>query len=352
MKKAKFFTSIYQERDWLETMAANGFQFTDVTLGFLYHFQKMEPCKKVYEIERFDTSSHSGIRELSARNYALDLAAKSGWSVAYHDGDMNYYFVKDKCDDETDEFYVSEADRKERAERFRKRHTHDAPIGLLVEWLVISVFCMLILFMMLPILGKIEPAVPVVFGLIYIITTITEIGSAFYNLTLGQFLYEELLLSRQEWACRNQYHIKRRFRNIEQLQNFLSEQSDSGLVLKGYENGYYLFEPDSCKYDYFVETKACLKKHERQQAETAETSGLKWYEQSIIHAAEYNLVPTAVIKNNVMIYRRPHVESPLPEENKTQTLHRLFPSLLSAVLVAGALIVGLCIGILAVHMEL
>ncbi len=352
MKKIKFFASIYKERDWLEEMAAQGWLFTDATLGFLYHFHKIEPCQKVFEIERFDTSLRATIQELNARNHALDLAAESGWTVVTHDEDMNYYFIKDKADNDTDEFYSAEADRKERAERFRMRHTHDAPIGLLVEWLIISVFCMLILFMMLPILNEIEPAIPVIFGLIYIITTITEIGSAFYNITLGQYLYEELSLSRKEWEYKKQFNIRKQFRKVGQLSAFLSEQLDSGLALKGYENNFYRFEHDSCRYDYFIDTKASVKKRSRKQNRNLNSSGLKWYEISITDATEYGLQPLGVIRKNAIIYRRPHSDKPLPSGNENQALHRRMPSLLGATLTAGALIVGLFLGILAVRLGL
>lgn len=352
MKKIKFFASLYKERDWLEEMSAQGYLFTDVTLGFLYHFKQIEPCEKVFEIERFDVSSHATIRELNARNIALNLAACTGWDVVTHDEDMNYYFIKDKANDETDEFYGDESARKERAERFRKRHTYEAPIGLLVEWLIISVFCMLILSLMLPILGEIEPAVPVIFGLIYIITTITEIGSAFYNITLGQHLYEELLLSRQEWEHRKHSDIKMHFAKIHQLKAFLQEQSDAGLALVSCENKHYLFEEDSCTYDYFADTKACLKKRLQQQKASLASSGLKWYEISITHAAEYDLQPLGVIQKNAIIYRRVHSDEPLPPENENQSLNRRTPSLLGAALTAGALLIGLFLGIMAVRLGL
>jgi len=231
MKKIKFFASIYKERDWLEEMAAQGYLFTDVTLGILYHFQETEPCEKVYEIEHFDTGKRAPQSEADARNRALELADAHGWTIVTQDGDWNYYFVKDKNNNGNEEFYQNEEQRRERAERFRKRHSYDTPISLLVEWLIISIFCMLILLMMLPILEDITPSVPVVFGLIYVITTITEIGSAFYNISLGQYLYDELVLSRPEWETRKD--ADNQSRALKKLKEFLTPSLLTAALIAG-----------------------------------------------------------------------------------------------------------------------
>lgn len=351
MKKIKFFTSLYRERDWLEEMAMQGFFLADVSMGFLYHFEKGEPAEKVYEIERFSISSQPQVAELDARITAIERATQAGWQVVTHDEDMNYYFVKDKAGDETDEFY-DETARIHRAERLHKRYSNEAPLGLLVEWLVISVFCMLILLLMLPILKDIDPAVPVIFGLIYVVTTITEIGSAFFNLTWGHRAHDELRLSRKEWEHRKKYSFRKRFSKIHQLQSFLKEQSDAGFALTGIENGKYLFAEDSEKYDYFVETKACLKKRLVHQDIPINSPYLKWYETSMADAAVYDLKPLGIVMKNAIIYRRPHSDKPLPPENENSSLNRQTRSLVGVALIAGALVLGAVIGILITHMNL
>jgi len=352
MRKIKLFRSIYKEREWLEEMAGQGWLFAGVTMGVLYYFEQTEPCEKLFEIERFDISTHTTMEELDARNLALDLASRSGWSVIFQDADMNYYFMKDKKNSECNELYSDAKYRRERAERFRKHHAINTPISLLVEWLIISIFCMLILFMMLPILQEIDPAVPVIFGLIYIITTITEIGSAFYNITLGQYLYDELLLSREAWEAGQQFRFKKHFRTVGQLKEFLFRQSEEGLVLSNCSNNHYLFEQDANCYDYFVDTKSCFKKRMSEQPASSDSDALHWYEFSIAYASEYHLKPLGIIRNNAIVYRRPHSAAPLPAENDSHTIHSRIPSLLKAALVAGALLVGLFIGIFVVRMGL
>lgn len=117
-------------------MAAQGWLLTDITLGILYHFKKTEPCEKVFDIDRFAISAHPSIQELNARKIATDVAGQSGWEIVTHDEEMNYYFVKDKAGDETDEFYDEESFRRERAERYRKHYSYEHPIGLQAPTLV------------------------------------------------------------------------------------------------------------------------------------------------------------------------------------------------------------------------
>lgn len=352
MRRIKFFASIHQKTDWLESMAAQGFLLTDVSWSCIYHFEKVAPCQKVFALDRFDIASPATVQELNARNYTLHLAAESGWELIAHDADMNYYFLKDKCGDESDDFFHDAVLRQERAERFRKHYTQEAPISLLVEWLIISIFCLLILSLMLPILSDIEPAIPVIFGLIYIITTITEIGSAFYNITLGHFLYHDLSLSRREWAQRQKHSVKQYFHTVGALKSFLSEKLLAGFTLIAYENGHFCFQETDCSYDYYIDTKACQKKRMAHQKPSPDSLDLKWYEISILEAAEYDLQPIGILGKNTLIYQRPHSDRPLPVENSNQSLHQGTPSLLGAILILGSLLIGLFLGISAFHMGL
>lgn len=127
MKKLKFFFSLLKERDWLEGMASQGWLLTNMTWGVLYHFEKTEPCEKVFEVERFAITAHPTVADLTARARALDITSQFGWEQVTHDEDMNYYFMKDKAGDETDEFYDNAELRKERAERYRKHFSIEQP---------------------------------------------------------------------------------------------------------------------------------------------------------------------------------------------------------------------------------
>ena len=347
MKKCKFFFSILKERDWLEEMAAQGWIFTDITMGMLYHFRKAEPCKKVFEIERFAVSSHADVQELNARKMAIDVASQSGWEVVTHDEEMNYYFMKDKAGDWTDEFYDDDEFRKMRAERYRKRYSYEAPVMLLEIWLFISL--LYVILFLTPAGSFAENS-----GLtwFYIIWSIGEVACTLGCIFWGQRFYNELSLSREEWENRKRFSVKKHFGKVQQLRAFLQEQSEKGLSLTGYEDGKYLFEEDTDRYNYFVDTKACLKKRLKKQGvrytddpKDWNSQSLKWYEMSIADARQYGLKPVGVIDKTVLIYKRPYSEERLPWENGNENINGWQrPTLIGAIIMICGFIVGFAVG--------
>lgn len=346
MKKWKLFFSILKERDWLEEMAAQGWILTDITMGILYHFRKAEPCEKVFEIERFAVSPHADVQELNARKMAIDVASQSGWEVVTHDEEMNYYFMKDKAGDWTDEFYDDDEFRKVRAERYRKHYAYETPMMLLEIWLFVSL--LYIILFLTPVCSFAENS-----GLlwIYLILNFVEVACILGSVAWGQYFYNELSLSREEWENRKRFGVKRRFGKVQQLRSFLQEQSEKGLSLIGYDDGTYLFEEDTDRYNYFVDTKVCLKKRLKKQGirytddpKDWNSQSLKWYEMSIADAAQYGLQPVGVIDKTVLIYKRPYSEERLPWENGNESIGWQKLTLYGAVLVIGAFIVGFAVG--------
>jgi hypothetical protein len=275
----------------------------------------------VYEVERFAISSQPTVAELNARKFAIDVATQSGWDVVTHDADMNYYFVKDKAGDETDEFYDDAELRQERAERYRNHHCYDMPVIMLGSSLFLAIIYILIAFFF-----GLNPSVLGGLFKLYLVINLLNIILLLYNTNYGQRLYREFLMSREEWETYKEYSTKRSFNKVQQLRSFLQEQSEFGLSLTGYQQGRFLFEKDTAHYNYFVDTKACLKKRLGAQETTLDDSkdifnrGLKWYEISIAEAEKYHLKPVAVIKQNILIYKRPYSEQELPWENGNETI--------------------------------
>lgn len=347
MKKWKLFFSILKERDWLEEMAAQGWIFTDITMGMLYHFRKAEPCQKVFEIERFAVSSHADVQELNARKMAVDVASQSGWEVVTHDEEMNYYFMKDKAGDWTDEFYDDDEFRKMRAERYRKHYSYEAPLMLLELWLFVSL--LYIILFLTPACNFAESS-----GLLwfYLICNVVVVACVLECVDWGQRLYSELSLSREEWENRKRFSVKKHFNKVQQLRSFLQEQSENGLSLTGYEDGRYLFEEDTQRYNYFVDTKACLKRRLKKQgvrykdeSKDWNSQSLKWYEMSIADAGQYGLKPVGAIDKTVLIYKRPYSEENLPWENGNKSVSGWQkPTIYGAVIMICAFIIGLAVG--------
>lgn len=345
MKKIKFFMSLAKERDWLEEMARQGFLLTNITLGILYTFKECEPCEKVYEVERFAVSSNPTISELTARTNALDIATQFGWEMITHDETMNYYFMKDKAGDETDEFYDDEETRKERAERYRKAYSIEDPLNLLVGELCISFIYLILYFILDNSTGLL---------VVYLLLTTFELLCIYGTMRMGQLAYKELCMSREEWEDYKKYSEKKGFNKVQQLRSYLQEKSEFGLSLKGYENGQYLFEEDSKRYNYFVDTKSCLKKRLKKEGTPfADESkdwtniSLNWYETSIANAAQYNLKPVAVINKTVLVYKRPYSDAPLPWENGNENINFAAPSLAGALIILTFFVIGIICGFLA-----
>ena len=346
MKKWKIFFSILKERDWLEAMARQGYILTDINLGIRYHFKKSEPCEKVFEIERFAISSQPTVSELTAKKLAIDIATQSGWELVTNDEEMNYYFIKDKAGDETDEFYDDDS-RQERAERYRKRYVYDAPMSMLNGSLFFSA-----VYFILFLLNYSDNNTLVGLMWFYFVLATLDILLVWFTMRMGNNMHKELMMSRDEWDYYKNHSQKRSFKKVQQLRVFLQEQSEKGLGLVGFKDNRYVFEKDNRRYNYFVDTSSCLKKRLKAQGRHFKhdkkdwlSLGLKWFEASIEDAAQYNLKPIAVIGNNIIIYRRPFSDDKIPWENGNENFNITQianPMILG--FVAGCCIVGFIIG--------
>lgn len=348
MKKFKLFWSFYKERDWLEEMARQGFLLTNITLGMIYHFKPCKPCEKVYEIERFAISAHPTVAELTARTQALDITTQFGWKQITHDEDMNYYFVKDRAGDETDEFYDDAEIRRARAERYRKHYALDQTLSLVAGLLACSV-----LYIIAVLLTIDNQHLQHSLMAIYLVFATFESFMIYQMVRLGNMLYKEFSMSRKEWELHKKYDEKKRFNKVQQLRSYLQEKSESGLALKSYESGYFLFEEDTTRYNYFIDTRRCLKKRLKEDGitftdETKDwgTQSLKWYEMSIANAAKYGLKPVAVLDKTVLIYKRPYSESKLPWENGNENLFITSPTATVLLILLICFIVGFVAGLL------
>lgn len=353
MRKVKFFICFMKERDWLEEMASKGWLLTNMSLGIIYQFKPIEPSDKVYEVERFAVGPGSSITDLTARGRALDIAGQCGWEQVTHDEDMNYYFVKDRAGDETDEFYDNEEARRERAERYRRRFCIELPCYLLICMLAVG-----ILYLYASIYWDENLWLQKFLFQAYICFTLVEILLILFTSHLGQHLHREFCMSREEWKKHKLYSEKRRFNKVQQLRVYLQEKSEMGLSLQGYENGRWVFEKDSARYNYFIDSKSCLKKRMkkeglsfRKEKKDWYAQSLKWYEVSISDAARYHLKPVAVVRQSILIYKRPFSDELLPWENGNENLWLKHPVVLAGItlilILTASYFVGYMLGILS-----
>lgn len=348
MKKIKFFISLLKERDWLEEMAAQGWLLTNIEGGIVYYFEKSEPCEKVFEIERFAITGHPDVATLTAKERAFDIISQFGWEEVTHDEDMNYYFMKDKAGDETDEFYDDEESRSERAERYRKHFLIEQPRDIIGFEFFVSLLYVFLIFAL-----RNNDLVRDFLMWIYLIVTALEIAIIYGIMNWGEKLCMELGMSRKEWELHKKYNEKRRFKKVQQLRSFLQEKSEFGLSLKGYENGYYTFEEDSERYNYFIDTKGNLKKRLKEKGDKLNEDkkdwliqSLNWYESSIAHAKEFDLKPVAVIGKSAIVYKRPYSDKALPWENGNENLNFIVTGKGTTIFLICCFIIGFIIGII------
>ena len=309
MKKVKFFMSLFKERDWLEQMATKGWLLKDMTLGVIYHFEEIEPTEKVYEIDRFTVLRKPRKTMLLARKTAMDIAGQSGWDVVTHDEDMNYYFVKDKAGDESDEFYDDAELRRERAEKYRRHLTYDVLMELLGVVLFVSVAYLLVCGL-LELLGNSAESIYEL-AWVYLVCVSFLGGLSFFALWYGDWIYEELCLSREEWEQRKRFGEKRKFNNTKNLLSFLQEKNAQGLILADYTDGKYLFEEADMECQYEIDTKQALKKRLKAQGKKYRLErkdwnlqSFQWYEMSIAEAQSKGLELVCIIDGETLVYKR------------------------------------------------
>jgi len=320
MKKFKVFVSFLKERDWLEEMARNGWVLTDIKLGMWYYFKEAEPSEKVYEIEHFGAYKKPSVKELTARKFAVDIAEQAGWEIVTHDEDMNYYFMKDKAGDETDELYDDEELRRDRGERYRNRY-HDMGMSLLKGVLGISVLYAFLFFVF-----RNSERLPI-FTWIYVSFVLIETLIINVQKKWGDDLYKELILSREEWENKKKYSENCKFNKVGELKNYLLEKSQKGLAIVSGEQNTYMFEENDTEYDYYIDNYRSFKKRMKKQQTKFESDkkdwigqSLKWYEMSMEEAEKKGLKLVCAVNKDNLIYRCPKGEALIDWDNDNESL--------------------------------
>lgn len=310
MKKLKIYVSLLKERDWLEEMARKGFLLKNITMGVWYEFEEAEPCEKVYEIENFACGNDADREELCAREYALEIAEESGWKVVTHDEAMNYYFVKDRAGDESDEFYEDAESRRKKAEKVRKLYAVDMP-----KMLMSMLFIIGILYALLFILPGIDMEASLNLHRVFFAVTMLELVSVLINIYAGESLYKDMILSREEWELKKKYSEKISFRKAQKLLDYLQKKDQQGLKFVRCKEGVYYFAPSKVHYQYYLDTQKALKKRckangNMMSADRKDVAklGMAWREQSMKEAGALCLEMVGMSEQGTLIYRKNVIE--------------------------------------------
>lgn len=306
MKKLKFYFSLLKERDWLEEMARKGFLLKNITMGVWYEFEEGEPCEKVYEIENFACGSDAAREELCAREHAFEIAEETGWKVVTHDEAMNYYFVKDRAGDESDEFYEDAESRRKKAEKVRKIYAVDMP-----KMLISMLFIVGLLYALIFILPGMDMEESLNLHRVFFALTMLELVIVVMSIYSGESMYKDMILSREEWELKKKYSEKISFRKAQKLLDYLQKKDHQGLKLVGCKENIYHFAPTKVHYQYYLDTQKALKKRckengDRIQADRKDIAklGMAWQEQSMKEAGALHLEVVGMAGQGTLIYRK------------------------------------------------
>lgn len=289
MTKIKFIVSFREEKRWLEEMAEKGWFFKNITwAGIRYTFEKGEPRKMVYEIDRFDLQSSPTLSEIQQKKEFLSLAEELGWREVTHDVDMNYYFEKEYEENGINELYNDDEMRKIHANKFYDHlMAQSKQLDLLA--LFISVW--------FGILALIEKDITtLIFPFAYVLFVI-----AYHTLMghLASLIRRDLSLSFEEWMENRQKEEKCRvvfriFFSSRRLEKYLARESAKGWHIHKITPFRYYFEKgEPQSFHYCIDSRASVnarlkKKHEDtfQDGKDIMLQNNDWQYQSVDDAAE------------------------------------------------------------------
>lgn len=158
-------------------------------------------------------------------------------------------------------------------------------------------------------------------------------------------------MSRAEWESYKQHSEETSISTLPQLRSYLEVKNKAGLILTGYENSTFHFEDAIHQCDYVLDTQSDLVERLKEKGSPfVEISknwfgnSPKWYEASIALATEHNLIPVAVVNRNILVYKRPHSEEPLPWENSRKRVFGPLPRKKYIILLAAFFLICFILG--------
>ena len=314
IKKTKPFVSIMKEKIWLEQMALKGYKLIQMTMGMRYTFEKIEPTRLIYEIDRFNLPKNPTLREIKSKHDSIAMAEEMGWKIALHDEDLNYYLCKEYVEGDINELYNDQESRQIHAGKYRKRYTS---VGKEMLNLIIFVNLMLI------IIGIIEmfdiSKVGSVFTWFVVAYTILGVIMAIAYNYVGELYYKEFMLTEEDWIKKNDYlnnNSKRVTKFIfrsSTLQKFLEREGEKGWYPQKLSLTKYTFiKSDSGIYQYIMDSKHLTNKRlkaigSNKINDLKDLGGIgnDWQVQSVDDAEKLGWEFVCAVQNQSILYRSP-----------------------------------------------
>lgn len=314
--------SYRKELAWLEAMAAKGWFLKNITYGLVFTFEKGEPKRMLYEIDRFNLPKNPTLEEIRHKEIFMDVAQELGWQEVAHDESLTYYFCKEYAEGDINELYNDAESRQMRVQKFEDLF-HKKAKELVFWGLVIVLFAVFFRF--------VENAAPFWFDIFSIIYVILANSMALFCWKMAEMCRAEFTINRSEWdrlRDKSKYKCVRRFLfNVKKLNRFLEQQGEQGWILTKITSTKFYFEKrEETKQIYTMDSKwltnrRCKEKRQQGFKDSKDWIGMNndWQVQSLKDAEECGWTFVCALENRAVIYRGDSAAvQPLNDEKYTK----------------------------------
>lgn len=311
IRKCKIIVSYQKERMWLEEMALQGWFLENIRFGIIYTFEKGEPKRILYDIDRFSLPKKPALEEIRHKEMFLEMAEEMGWREVTHDEDMTYYFAKEYEEGGINELHNDSDSRRFMAAKFTRFFSDYARRQ--VFWAaviaVVDIFTKLLQLLVKEdlFLGWFDW-----FTLIYV--PVCNLF-AVYCWKLGVRTERELSMSRQEWEDsvnpENHKVVRKLILTNRGLNKFLRGQEEQGWLLTSVTPLKYFFEKSrGVSQVYTMDSKSLTNRrrksaNQRKFEDGKDWTGINndWQIASVRDAEEKGWTFVCALENRAVIYR-------------------------------------------------
>jgi len=309
-KMVKCFFSYHKEIKWLEEMAAQGWFFSNLTLGVIYTFCEGNPKCMVYDIDRFNLSKKPSLEEIRRKEMFMEMAQEMGWQEVTHDSNQNYYFTREYEPDGVNRLHNDEESRSYRAQKFRDFLGESAKRN--VFWVMV-IAAMDLLIKIYQLFFDTKPLEWFHwFTPIYIIM---GMAIALWQWNHGARFARELELTREEWERKvdpaTHKVVWKLLWTNHGLNRFLRKQAGQGWILTGVTPVRYFFEKSQGEEQVYTMDSKWLMNRRREAmgqekiGDSRDFVGLNndWEIQSVQDARKKGWNFVCALENRSIIYR-------------------------------------------------
>lgn len=307
IKKTRWLMSMQKECEWLEEMAAKGYFLTNITMGIHYTFEKGEPKRMCYDVDRFSLSAKPTLEEIRHKEMFLEMAEQMGWKEITHDESQNYYFAKEYVEGEINELHNDKESRVYRARKFGNFYREQTKSVL--TWAFVIVVMDLI-FHLIGILLKENPVKWFDWFTLFYVAGM--LGFYFYGMRISNQLEKELSVTREEWKQMmdpKRNRTERKFiLTMKGLNRYLNKKLQQGWLLTGVTPLSYTFvKTDAEPLIYTVDTKNMTNKRWKEKKHFSDSKdwlgvNADWQAQSVADAEEKGWKFVCALENRSIVY--------------------------------------------------